>query len=84
MTNVKVSIEFNQDNKLAFVVRGNVEQEININDEVKAKFNKLIEKTDTSNALSYVNANFTDEVYDAMAIAFENAVNKEYKRVYES
>lgn len=83
MTNVKVSIEFNQDNKLAIVVRGNVEQEININDEVKTKFNKLIEKTDTSNALSYLNAYFTDEVYDAIAIAFENVVNKEYKRLYE-
>ena len=84
MTDIKVSIEFNQDNKLAFVVKGNVEDELSLNDEVKTKINKLIEQSDTSNVLIRLNNNFINELDKFIPIAFENAVNKEYTEKFKS
>lgn len=80
---IKISIEFNNDNKLTFVAKGNIDEELNINDEIKTKINKLIEKSDTSNVLTRLNSKFDTEMYKAIPIAFENAVNKEYKEEYE-
>ena len=84
MNNINVSIEFNQDNKLAFIVKGNVEDELIITDEIKTKINKLIEKSDTSNVLTRLNSNYTTELDTAIQVAFEKAVNKEYEEKFKN
>lgn len=78
MTDTKLSIEFNQDNQLTFIAKGNLKEEININDDLKNKINELIEKSDTSNVLMRINNHFGTELDSFIQVAFENAVNKEY------
>lgn len=83
MYETKVVIKFNRKNELVYAINGVINNELEVNDEIKEKTNRLIEKSDTSNFLLKLNAVFYSELDNAIQTAFENAVNKEYKKSFK-
>lgn len=80
---IKISIEFNNKGELAYIMKGSVADELEVNSEIKEKINKLVTKRDMANLLLDFNSELYSEIGKALQIAFENVVNKRYERYFK-
>ena len=80
MNETKISMKFNEDNELKFILEGNIQQVLKVDDGLKEKINYLIDKSDTSNFLIRLNGAFDGVIDDAIQQTFENTVNNTYDK----
>jgi len=80
MNETKISMKFNNDNELKFIVEGTIQQVLQVDDDLKEKINYLIDKSDTANFLIRLNGAFDGAIDDAIQQNFENAVNNNYDK----
>ena len=82
MFDANISIEFNNKGELVYIMKGTLNDELEVNDVIKEKLNTLMTKHDTANILIKINADLFSEMDKAIQLAFENAVDKTYERYF--